>query len=128
MTDDSFAGFTWQDEWLLGYAPMDQVHEAFVEVVARMLEAPEAQMAGLLDEFETHAREHFDAEDPPTARRRKPGGREAPGARVAGLVSRPCAPPRFCIGALDVPAEAGRQAGRPAPSPRLDELRTIEPS
>jgi len=63
MTEGSSAGFIWHDEWLLGYAPMDEVHEAFVEVVGRMLEAPEAQLAGLLDEFETHAKQHFDAED-----------------------------------------------------------------
>jgi hemerythrin len=63
MTEDSSPSFTWHDEWLLGYAPMDEVHEAFVEVVGRMLKAPEAQLAGLLDEFEIHAKQHFDAED-----------------------------------------------------------------
>jgi hemerythrin len=53
----------WTDRFLLGYAPMDEVHEEFVEIVSQMQCASDAEIPGLLDSFITHAKAHFDAED-----------------------------------------------------------------
>jgi len=63
MSEDCFSSFIWDDDCLLGYDPMDDVHAEFFDVVGRMLAAPDTQLAGLLDEFEAHARLHFGAED-----------------------------------------------------------------
>jgi hemerythrin len=41
---------------------MDDVHAEIVDVVGRMLAAPDTQLAGLLDEVEAHAGLHFGAE------------------------------------------------------------------
>ena len=53
----------WTDKFLLGYAPMDEVHEELVEIVSQMQRASDSEIPGLLDSFITHARGHFEAED-----------------------------------------------------------------
>lgn len=53
----------WRDTYLLGYAPMDQVHEEFVDIVGRMQRAEDAELPGLLDAFAAHAKAHFEAEN-----------------------------------------------------------------
>ena len=53
----------WSDEWLLGYTPMDQEHEEFVKQIARMQEANETELLGLLDSFYLLAKQHFKTEN-----------------------------------------------------------------
>jgi hemerythrin-like metal-binding protein len=53
----------WTDAFLLGYAPMDDVHREFVDLVARMQDATDTDIAGLLGAFAAHAQAHFDTED-----------------------------------------------------------------
>jgi len=53
----------WNDQYLLGYTPIDDVHEEFVGLVGRMQTAPDAELSGLLDEFAAHLEQHFGMED-----------------------------------------------------------------
>lgn len=53
----------WNDGYLLGYQPMDDVHEEFVHLVSQLQQAPDADLAALLDSFVTHAASHFGEED-----------------------------------------------------------------
>ncbi len=54
--------FSWTDRYLLGYAPMDETHREFVDIVAAMLGAAEADLPALLDRFAAHAERHFSEE------------------------------------------------------------------
>ncbi|HJV84520.1 MAG TPA: hemerythrin domain-containing protein [Noviherbaspirillum sp.] len=56
------AEFRWNDLFLLGYAPMDQTHREFVDVVQGMLTAKDDEMPDRLAAFIRHAEEHFDQE------------------------------------------------------------------
>ena len=51
------------DGLLLGYEPMDQVHQEFVQCVADLQQAPDAQLAEHMDALLEHARRHFGDED-----------------------------------------------------------------
>ncbi len=62
-TTSSPGPLTWNDSFLLGYAPIDHVHEEFVEIVGTMLTCPDEEFAGHLDAFAEHAKSHFGAED-----------------------------------------------------------------
>jgi hemerythrin-like metal-binding protein len=53
----------WSDARLLGFGPMDATHEEFYEVAFRLLTCTEEGMLQALDDFEAHAREHFEQED-----------------------------------------------------------------
>lgn len=53
----------WHDGLLLGYAPMDRVHEDFVAVVAHLQSCTEADIAPALNAVQAHLQEHFGAED-----------------------------------------------------------------
>lgn len=53
----------WSDALLLGYTPMDEVHEAFVALVGRMADAPADERGGLLAALVAHAEAHFGLED-----------------------------------------------------------------
>ncbi|NBX53528.1 MAG: hemerythrin [Betaproteobacteria bacterium] len=55
--------FEWTDKFILGYRPMDDMHQEFVEVVSKMLQASDKELAGALDEFAQHAKVHFDLEN-----------------------------------------------------------------
>lgn len=55
--------FHWSDAFLLGYAPMDEVHEEFVGIVSRFSSTNDAALPALLDELETHLVLHFKTED-----------------------------------------------------------------
>jgi hemerythrin len=64
MTPDPQASdFAWSDSFVLGYGPMDEVHEEFVGIVGAMKSAPDAELPALLDAFARHAQAHFAAED-----------------------------------------------------------------
>lgn len=54
--------FSWSDSFLLGYAPMDDTHREFVQIVDAMLAAPDQDFARHLAIFQTHAEQHFEME------------------------------------------------------------------
>lgn len=54
---------TWTDAFELGYGPIDDTHREFVEVVAALQRAEDAELLDRLDDFARHAKAHFDAED-----------------------------------------------------------------
>jgi hemerythrin len=53
----------WHDGLLLGYAPMDAVHEEFVRCVNAVQSGAESDLPALMDELERHAVEHFEEEN-----------------------------------------------------------------
>jgi hemerythrin len=58
----SFGELTWSDSFLLGFGPMDTVHQEFVGIVHAMLTCPDADLLSHLKEFERHAEGHFSQE------------------------------------------------------------------
>ena len=54
---------SWSDLWLVGFKKLDDDHQGFVNIIQRMQEAPLHELAGLLDQFESIARSHFDLEN-----------------------------------------------------------------
>lgn len=56
-------GMSWSDSYLLGYAPMDDVHREFVEIVDQLLACADAEVAACLERFARHAEEHFAEEN-----------------------------------------------------------------
>jgi len=54
--------FSWSDAFLVGFAPMDDVHHAFVEHVDALLACPDAEVLERLRAFARHAETHFGAE------------------------------------------------------------------
>ncbi|MEY4654098.1 MAG: hypothetical protein RI884_2679 [Pseudomonadota bacterium] len=63
MMDTTTAPLSWEDNFTLGYGPMDATHEEFVAHVARLQTAPDAQLPALLDELIAHTRTHFEEEN-----------------------------------------------------------------
>jgi hemerythrin-like metal-binding protein len=53
----------WGDEFLLGYGPIDAVHEEFVGLLARLQSADDAALPALLDQFAEHCVRHFEMEN-----------------------------------------------------------------
>ena len=53
----------WHDGLLLGYAPMDGVHEEFVACVCAIQQASDAQLPDALQALADHAVRHFSEED-----------------------------------------------------------------
>jgi hemerythrin-like metal-binding protein len=53
----------WSDVFLLGYGPIDAVHEAFVDLLGRLQGADDAALPALLDQFAEHCTSHFDQEN-----------------------------------------------------------------
>jgi hemerythrin len=54
---------SWNDGFLLGFAPMDETHQEFVECVAALQQCDEASLPETLAAFEKHAVAHFDQEE-----------------------------------------------------------------
>jgi len=54
--------WVWSDAYLLGFGPMDETHQEFVEIVNSMLTAEGSAMAEMLALFERHTSAHFDQE------------------------------------------------------------------
>lgn len=52
----------WSDAFLLGYAPMDERHHAFVRCLADLRAAPAADVERKLEAMLRHLVEHFDEE------------------------------------------------------------------
>ncbi len=64
MTHSTAPGeFGWNASWLVGQAQLDGEHQAFVELIAALLAAPEDCLAQCLDEVVSHATAHFGQED-----------------------------------------------------------------
>src|ERR1700733_5633768 len=56
---DVSSPFEWTDSFKLGYTPMDETHQEFVEIVNAMLVCPDAYLLKHLDEFALHGEAHF---------------------------------------------------------------------
>jgi hemerythrin len=63
MNDFTAPPFVWRDDFLLGYTPMDEVHEEFVTLVVAVVDCPDQTIAATLDALLEHARRHFGDED-----------------------------------------------------------------
>ena len=53
----------WNDEMLLGYTPMDSVHEEFVNCVAAVQTAPDHRLQHQVIQLQEHLQSHFGDED-----------------------------------------------------------------
>jgi hemerythrin-like metal-binding protein len=53
----------WNDSLVLGYAPMDHMHEEFVRIIGRMQTGPDAELSAWLAQFIVHAQAHFEEEN-----------------------------------------------------------------
>lgn len=53
----------WSDALLLGFAPMDRCHAEFVDVVAALQAAPDAELPARLAAVRAHLQSHFAQED-----------------------------------------------------------------
>lgn len=54
---------SWNDEHLLGYAPMDHLHEEFVDLVGRLQKARPEEIEALLGSLQEHMEHHFGEEN-----------------------------------------------------------------
>lgn len=57
-----FDELSWSDSFLLGFGPMDAVHQEFVGIVHAILTCPDADLLVHLKTFERHAEDHFSQE------------------------------------------------------------------
>jgi hemerythrin len=55
--------FIWSDKFILGYRPIDETHEEFVDLVRQMEGAADPDLPPLLALFAQHAKAHFDLEN-----------------------------------------------------------------
>jgi hemerythrin len=55
--------FTWNDGFLLGHEPMDEIHEEFVTLVRGLMEAQDRDVPGALQAVAGHVHRHFEAEN-----------------------------------------------------------------
>ncbi len=62
-SDSSNVALEWHDGLLLGYAPMDGVHEEFVACVCAIQQASDEQLPDALQALADHAVRHFSEED-----------------------------------------------------------------
>src|SRR6218665_1406504 len=63
LTDAPTPELAWSDALVLGYAPLDDVHEKFVEVLAHLKRCADTELSAALDAVITHAESHFALED-----------------------------------------------------------------
>jgi hemerythrin-like metal-binding protein len=63
QTEHDSDAMVWSDAFVLGFGPMDEVHEEFVDLVGAMQKARDEELAALLEALATHAKAHFDAEN-----------------------------------------------------------------
>ena len=57
------SGFDWEDRYLLGYAPMDDTHREFVDLVNALLTVDDDDLPAALEAFAVHAEAHFAQEN-----------------------------------------------------------------
>ena len=53
----------WHDGLLMGYAPMDAVHQEFVQCIAAVQNGAPAELPALMAALERHAVQHFEEEN-----------------------------------------------------------------
>ncbi len=53
----------WSDQLLLDFEPMDQVHREFIDLLARVEQAPDEQLEEAWTAMLNHTIEHFERED-----------------------------------------------------------------
>lgn len=53
----------WGDQFLLGYTPIDEVHEEFVDLIDCMQRSADIALPALLTEFAVHLKHHFKMEN-----------------------------------------------------------------
>ena len=53
----------WGDQFLLGYTPMDDVHEVFVTLIEQLQCAEDPALSGLLAQLASHLKQHFEMEN-----------------------------------------------------------------
>lgn len=63
QTERDSEPMVWSDAFVLGFDPMDEVHEKFVNLVGAMQKARDEELAALLEAFAQHAQAHFDVEN-----------------------------------------------------------------
>lgn len=63
MVQELSGPIEWSASFVLGYGPMDHIHEEFVDIVGQMQIAPDDELAELLERFITHAKAHFEEEN-----------------------------------------------------------------
>lgn len=60
---DSSESLQWSDQFLLGYTPIDEVHQEFVDLIGQMQRAADAALPALLAQFSIHLQYHFEMEN-----------------------------------------------------------------
>lgn len=60
---DAPEALAWSDAFVLGFDPMDYLHEEFVDIAGRLQAAEDAALPVLLDEMARHLEQHFQMED-----------------------------------------------------------------
>jgi len=60
---ESDTSMIWSDARLLGFTPMDEVHEEFYEIALRLVTCTDRNALAAIEAFETHAVSHFEQED-----------------------------------------------------------------
>ena len=53
----------WETDYTLGYDPMDDIHDEFLELLALLQEASDEQLPERLEQMENHLKSHFGEED-----------------------------------------------------------------
>ncbi|MBN3802639.1 hemerythrin [Paraburkholderia sp. Ac-20336] len=59
----SDTSMVWSDARLLGFTPMDDVHEEFYAVALRLVTCTDTTALAAIEDFEKHAVSHFEQED-----------------------------------------------------------------
>ena len=59
----SLPALAWGDHLLMGHAPMDEIHQEFVDIIGHMQVAGDEQLSALLQAMEVHLQHHFAEEN-----------------------------------------------------------------
>ena len=62
-TPDTGHAITWSDAWLVGYGPLDRVHQAFVQALSTALDARDEDLQIALSTLLAQAQKQCDLED-----------------------------------------------------------------
>lgn len=49
----------WEDDFLLGYGPMDDIHREFIELVQALQVVPDEEVPAVFDRLAAHTEQHF---------------------------------------------------------------------
>lgn len=59
MTDKEQNQAVWEDDFLLGYGPMDDIHREFIGLVQALQAVPDKEVPAVLDRLASHTEQHF---------------------------------------------------------------------